>query len=158
MNIPDQRRPGVQTKVLDVLRNEIVTYDPASSRGAYTEVPATGAWEARVKQLHTELIEHIAESDDTLLTKYLDQGGLSEEEFRAGIHSAVQGQHFHSAVLPRPGKPKRPEVARLNGFHFQVRLVARGSQTLNRRDWIPITRRAEVRLTDHRNRDQAHVI
>ena len=28
------------------------------------------------------------------MTKYFDQGGLSEEEFRAGIHAAVQSQHF----------------------------------------------------------------
>ena len=47
-----------------------------------------------VTRLHRELIEHIAESDDALLTKFFDQGGLSEEEFRAGIHDAVQKQHF----------------------------------------------------------------
>ena len=47
-----------------------------------------------VTRLHRELIEHIAESDDALLTKFFDQGGISEEEFRAGIHDAVQKQHF----------------------------------------------------------------
>ena len=36
-------------------------------------------------QLHRELIELIAESDDTLLNKFFDQGGLSEEEFRAAF-------------------------------------------------------------------------
>jgi len=53
-----------------------------------------GRMEERVTQLHRELIELIAESDDTLLTKFFDEGGLSEEELRAGIHAAVQRQHF----------------------------------------------------------------
>ena len=43
-------------------------------------------------QLHRELIELIAESDDTLLNKFFEQGSLSEEEFRADIHAAVQKQ------------------------------------------------------------------
>jgi elongation factor G len=93
LNIPINPGPGFN-QVLDVLRNEIITYEPGDARGKYREAPATGEWEARVAQLHRELIEHIAESDDTLLNKFFDQGGLSEEEFRAGIHGAVQKQQF----------------------------------------------------------------
>jgi elongation factor G len=92
MNLPINPGPGFN-QTLDVLRNEIVTYEPGG-HGKFTEAPATGAWGEKVKQLHGELIEHIAESDDTLLTKFFDQGGLTEEEFRAGIHYAVQSQHF----------------------------------------------------------------
>src|SRR5213596_2658006 len=55
---------------------------------------AEGEWKEKVTRLHGELIEHIAESEDTLLSKFFDQGGLSEEEFRSGIHSAVQRQLF----------------------------------------------------------------
>lgn len=80
-------------KVLDVMRSEIVTYEPGG-RGEYKEEPATGEWKDKVTALHKELIEHIAESDDTLLNKFFEQGGLSEEEFRAGIHSALQKQLF----------------------------------------------------------------
>lgn len=92
MNLPINPGPGFN-QVLDVLRNEIVTYVSDTS-GKYQEVPATGAWEEKVKQLHKELIEHIAESDDSLMEKFFDQGGLSEEEMRAGIHTAVQKQSF----------------------------------------------------------------
>jgi elongation factor G len=56
--------------------------------------PATGEWEAKVKELHRQLIEHIAESDDALMNKFFEQGSLSEEEFRAGIHAAVQKELF----------------------------------------------------------------
>src|SRR5207244_11966338 len=62
--------------------------------GKFREEPATGEWEDRATQLHRELIELIAESDDTLLNKFFEQGSLSEEEFRAGIHAAGQAQMF----------------------------------------------------------------
>ncbi|MSU61067.1 MAG: elongation factor G [Pedosphaera sp.] len=92
LNLPVN--PGQKfNQVLDVLRNEVVTYATDDS-GKYQEVPATGNWEARVKELHRELIEHIAESDDTLMTRYFEEGGLSEEEFRKGIHAAVQRELF----------------------------------------------------------------
>lgn len=80
-------------QVLDVLRTEVVTYK-TDGTGHYEEVSATGAWAEKVKHLHQELIEHIAESDDGLLQKFFDQGGLSEEEMRSGIHAAVQRQAF----------------------------------------------------------------
>ena len=92
LNVPVNAGPGFN-KVLDVLRNEILTYATDNS-GKYKEEPATGEWEAKVKELHGQLIEHIAESDDGLMNKFFEQGGLSEEEFRAGIHSAVQKELF----------------------------------------------------------------
>src|SRR5262249_16520653 len=73
--------------------SEIVTYK-TDQTGKYEEVPASGEWKERVNQLHHELIEHIAESDDTLLEKFFDKGGLTEEEMRGGIHAAIQKQDF----------------------------------------------------------------
>jgi elongation factor G len=92
MNLPINPGPGFN-QVLDVLRNEVITYD-TDRGGKFKEQPASGDWESRAKDLHKELIEHIAESDDSLLEKFFDQGGLSEEEMRGGIHAAVQKQAF----------------------------------------------------------------
>ncbi len=92
LSVPVNAGPGFN-KVLDVLRNDIVTYATDGS-GKYTEEPVTGEWEAKAKELHGQLIEHIAESDDELMNKFFEQGTLSEEEFRAGIHSAVQKELF----------------------------------------------------------------
>src|SRR6202142_4553663 len=92
LNYPVNPGPAFN-KVLDVLRNEMVTYQTDAS-GKYQEEPATGEWEAKVKELHGQLIEHIAESDDELMSKFFEKGGLSEEEFRAGIHAAVQRELF----------------------------------------------------------------
>src|SRR5260370_23606243 len=92
MNVPVNPGPGFN-QILDVLRSDIVTYE-TTGRGRFSEEPATGQWKDRVTQLHSELIELIAEPDDTLITKCFDQGGLSQEEFRSGIHAAVQRQLF----------------------------------------------------------------
>ncbi len=92
MNLPVNPGPGFN-KVLDVLRSEIVTYETNQS-GRYKEEPASGEWAERVKELHRELIEHIAESDDALMEKFFEQEGLTEEEMRSGIHAAVQSQAF----------------------------------------------------------------
>src|SRR6516165_5402481 len=90
--VPINVGPGFN-RVLDVLRSEIVTYATDGS-GKYKEEPASGEWEAKVKELHGQLIEHIAESDDELMNKFFEQGSLSEDEFRAGIHAAVQKELF----------------------------------------------------------------
>ena len=92
IQVPVNPGPGFN-QVLDVLRCEICTYAGDRS-GQYQEAPADGAWKERVDVLHKELIEHIAEADDTLLQKYFDEGGLSEDVMRTGIHPAVQKQVF----------------------------------------------------------------
>jgi len=92
MNWPINPGPGFDT-LLDVMRAEIVTYQKDFS-GKFQEAPATGQWAEKVSQLHKQLIEYIAESDDSLLEKFFDQGSLTEDELRAGVHAAVQKQSF----------------------------------------------------------------
>jgi elongation factor G len=92
LTLPVNAGPGFN-QVLDVLRNEVTTYAGDRS-GKFTEVQATGALADRVKQLHNQLIEYIAESDDALMEKFFAQGGLSEEEMRASLHAAIQKQVF----------------------------------------------------------------
>ncbi len=84
--------PGFNQE-LDVMRTEIVTYAGDGS-GKYTESPATGKWMERVGQWHRELIEYTAEADDALMEKYFEKGSLSEDELRAGEHTALQKQSF----------------------------------------------------------------
>ncbi len=90
MQLPVNPGPGFD-KVVDVLRSEIITYSTDGS-GKYTEAAADGDWKERVEELHEELIEYVAESDDSLLEKFFEEGGLTEEEMRGGIHAAVQNQ------------------------------------------------------------------
>ncbi len=90
--VPLNPGPGFN-QVLDVPRSEVITYAGDKS-GKFTEVAAAGAAADQVKQLHGQLIEFIAESDDALMEKFFAQGGLSEEEMRAGLHAALQKQVF----------------------------------------------------------------
>ncbi|MEK7707874.1 MAG: elongation factor G, partial [Verrucomicrobiota bacterium] len=84
--------PGFN-QLLDVIRSEVITYATDKS-GKFTETPASGPSADRVKQLHEELIEYIAEADDSLMEKWMEKGTLSEEEMRSGIHAAVQKESF----------------------------------------------------------------
>lgn len=90
LTLPVNPGPGFN-QVLDVPRDEIITYATDKS-GKFTEAKASGPWADRVDQLHKQLIEFVAESDDALMEKFFAQGGLSEEEWRAGIHAAIQKQ------------------------------------------------------------------
>jgi elongation factor G len=92
MTLPINPGPGFN-QLLDVMRSEEIDY-AADGSGAFTEKPAAGQWKDRVKELHRELIEFVAEADDSLLEKFFDQGSLSEDELRAGVHAAVQSQSF----------------------------------------------------------------
>jgi elongation factor G len=81
-------------QTLDIMRSKVITYNTSDAHGKFSEEEAGGELKETVTRLHGELIEHIAESDDALLTKFFDQGGLSEEEFRTGIHDAFLKQSF----------------------------------------------------------------
>jgi len=88
--------PGLGfNQIADVLRKELLTYSTDSS-GKFQTDELSGEWKDRVDQLHEELIEYIAESDDSLLEKFFDQGNLSEEELRAGLHDAI----INGSVIP----------------------------------------------------------
>lgn len=92
LSIPINPGPGFN-QVLDVLRSEVITYKTDGS-GKFTEAPASGDVEQRVNALHKQLIEYTAESDDSLLEKFFAQGGLSEDELRSGVHTAIQKQNL----------------------------------------------------------------
>ncbi|HXG47815.1 MAG TPA: elongation factor G [Methylomirabilota bacterium] len=92
MNVPINPGPGFN-QVLDVIRSEVITYASDGS-GRYQEAGATGVWKERVTALHRELIEYTAEADDVLLEQFFNQGGLTEDQLRAGEHTALQKQSF----------------------------------------------------------------
>ena len=92
MHLPVNPGPNFNQGV-DVLRRELITYDTDGS-GRYQEEDVPENLASEVDKLHEELIEFVAESDDSLLEKFFEQGGLTEEEMRGGIHRAIQDQTF----------------------------------------------------------------
>jgi elongation factor G len=57
--------------------------------GKGNEVPIPDDMQKLVEQYRGQLIEAAAESDDSLLEKYLDAGTLSEEEIRRGLREGI---------------------------------------------------------------------
>ena len=92
MQLPVNEGPGYNQNV-DVLRTKLISYQAGGS-GQMTEGELPDELQEKVKGLHEELIEYVAESDDTLLEKFFDEDGLSEEDMRNGIHRAIQDQTF----------------------------------------------------------------
>ncbi|TVR49567.1 MAG: elongation factor G [Puniceicoccaceae bacterium] len=92
MTVPVNPGPGFN-RVLDVMRNEFFDYEPGT-RETPRESPASGEWKESVSELHRELIEYVAESDPKLMETFFEKEGLSEEEMRAGLHTAIQNETF----------------------------------------------------------------
>ncbi len=88
MTLPVDAGPGFSS-VLDVMRSEVITF-AADGSGKYEEKPAEGALKERVTELHRQLIDMVAESEDALLEKFFEEGTLTEEDLRAHVHEAVQ--------------------------------------------------------------------
>jgi len=92
MQLPVNEGPGYNQNI-DVLRTELISYQTDKS-GNMVEGELPEHLKEKVQVLHGELIEYVAESDDTLLEKFFEQGNLTEDEMRNGIHKAIQNQVF----------------------------------------------------------------
>jgi elongation factor G len=73
--------------VIDVLAMKALTY--ADSSGKAREEELSGELRTRAEAARTKLCEAVAETDDTLLEKYLEQGELDEAELRSALRLAV---------------------------------------------------------------------
>lgn len=74
--------------VVDLVGMKAFQYqNDASGRFIEAEIPAD--LRARADEYRAQLVEAVAEADDRLLEKYLEEGSLSEEEVRAGLRRAL---------------------------------------------------------------------
>ncbi|HZD60808.1 MAG TPA: elongation factor G, partial [Anaerolineae bacterium] len=71
--------------VVDVLNQK--AYITEGGKTSTEDVP--GDMADAVASAREALIERVAESDDTLMEKYLEEGELSDEEIRAGLKTAI---------------------------------------------------------------------
>jgi len=73
--------------IIDVLN--MVLYQYPAEGGKPQKLPIPGNEKERADQMHKELIEAIASNDETLMEKYFDQGELTEEEMKNGLHASM---------------------------------------------------------------------
>ena len=78
--------PGFNA-IIDVLNMVMYKYTAENAKPEKLAIPASE--KARAEDLHKELIESIASNDETLMEKYFDQGELTEDEMKAGLHLSM---------------------------------------------------------------------
>ena len=74
--------------VVDVLNKKIHTYKSDGS-GSFDSTDLDSTWSEKVTGLNEELMELVAESDETLLEKYFEEGELSPQDMANGIKNAI---------------------------------------------------------------------
>ncbi|HVM87016.1 MAG TPA: elongation factor G [Puia sp.] len=73
--------------IIDVLRMTMYKFPPQG--GKPEKLPIPDNEKDKADSLHKELIEAIAENDETLMEKYFDKGELDEDEMKAGLKKAM---------------------------------------------------------------------
>jgi elongation factor G len=73
--------------VIDLLAMKALIYADASGKPREQEL--SGDLKKRAEDARVKLCEAVAESDDALLEKYLDEGTLSDDELRKALRAAV---------------------------------------------------------------------
>ena len=88
--------------VVDVLAMKALTYTDSS--GKAKEVELEGELRTRAEQARAQLAEAVAETDDALLEKYLEQGELDENDLRSALRAAVVSGKLTPVLCGSGGK------------------------------------------------------
>jgi len=80
--------------VIDLVAQRAYTYDGGTGRGKPVAIPESLAAEA--KSAREALVELVAEADDALMTRFFDEGTLTDQELTEGLHQAIR----KGAVVP----------------------------------------------------------
>lgn len=73
--------------IVDVLKQKYYHWKPGSTAPDVLEIPESE--QERASEYYQALLEAAAENDEGLMEKYFDQGSLTEEEMRDGIHKGM---------------------------------------------------------------------
>ena len=73
--------------IIDVLK--MTMYEFPEQGGKPDKLPIPDSQKAQAELLHNELVEAVAENDETLLDLYLEQGELTESQMREGLQKSL---------------------------------------------------------------------
>ncbi len=73
--------------IIDVLK--MTMYEFPEDGGKPAKLPIPDSQQAQAELLHNELVESVAENDETLLDLYLEQGELTESQMRDGLQASL---------------------------------------------------------------------
>ncbi|MDR1743706.1 MAG: elongation factor G [Dysgonamonadaceae bacterium] len=115
--------------IVDVLKQKMYKWKPGATAPDVLDIPAEE--KDRAEEYFKVLLEAAAENDEQLMEKYFEQGTLSEEEMREGIHKGLLARdmlpvfccsaeknmavhrvmNFLNMVAPSPDEMPAPENA-----------------------------------------------
>lgn len=75
------------TTIIDVLKMTAYVFGPNGGKPEKKAIPESES--VRAGELHNQLIEIIAENDETLMEHYLEKGELDEDEMRTGLTKSL---------------------------------------------------------------------
>ncbi len=73
--------------IVDVLKMKMYKWAPEGGVPEIMDIPDSE--KEKAEALHQALVEAAAENDESLMEKFFDQGALSEDEMRSGIHKGL---------------------------------------------------------------------
>jgi len=73
--------------IIDVLKQKLYKWKPGATAPDVLEIPDSE--QEKADEYYQALLEAAAENDEGLMEKYFDQGSLTEEEMRLGIHKGI---------------------------------------------------------------------
>ena len=79
--------------IIDVLKQKHYHWEPGDTAPQVLEIPESE--KERAADYYQVLLEAAAENDEGLMEKFFDQGTLSEEEMRDGIHKGMLSQSLY---------------------------------------------------------------
>lgn len=79
--------------IIDVLKQKYYHWEPGDTAPQVLEIPESE--KERAAEYYQVLLEAAAENDEGLMEKFFDQGTLSEEEMREGIHKGMLNQSLY---------------------------------------------------------------
>ena len=73
--------------IIDVLKQKFYKWKPGATEPEVLDIPADE--KDKADEFYNALLEAAAENDENLMEKYFEQGELTEEEMREGIHKGM---------------------------------------------------------------------
>jgi elongation factor G len=83
--------------IIDVLLMKQITWKPGDPSSHYSDIAPEFLEEA--ERLHNELIESIAENDESLMELYFEKGTLTEDEMRKGLHGGLLNRQLYPIFI-----------------------------------------------------------
>lgn len=103
------------SSIIDVLNMVMYQY---SSEGKVEKMTIPAEEKERAIRMHKELVETIASNDEGLMEKFFEQGELSEEEMKTGLHNSMIKHDLFPVFCCSAGKDKG--VARIMSYIDRV--------------------------------------